>query len=193
MRYLPLIATSLLFNAGTLTLSILLMGWYSVIVIGLIFLANIFMVTMLSSAKVLQKYQLVLYISDLGSEEKKKPTILDKLWLSYSNIFIISRLVEARTCLRINNMYLLQPLYFLINLLPLVVFLCLGSEFFYPEFQCFDLNVYGNYERDTSCPVLFENYSLIIITILFMGVLNTFFCFAKCGFNIYVGEVSDNN
>ena len=187
LKYFPLLGSSLLFNIGTLTISVILLGWYSGIVIAIVILAHIFTATMLSFNKTVRKadkYHLTLYGARLGSEERNKATCLEKLWMCYTNIFIINRPVQDCTKSRINFMYLLQPLHFIINSFCLFVYLCLGTEFFYADFNPYDC-------RWTDCPVILEHFSLIIIIFLFTGVLNILLCFTKCACNVYVGEVTE--
>eukprot|EP00092_Neocalanus_flemingeri_P070774 GFUD01086900.1.p1 GENE.GFUD01086900.1~~GFUD01086900.1.p1 ORF type:complete len:481 (+),score=87.55 GFUD01086900.1:40-1482(+) len=190
IKYFPVLGLSLLFNLGTLTLSIILLGWYSTLIIVLIILCTL-LTTWVSSLsrvkKITEKYQMTHQATNIANEEKTGHTKLTNLLMSYTNIFIISRPVENHTHSNINSMFLLQPLHFLINSVCLSVYLGLGNTFFYPEFRPY----YCQWER--GCPVIQEHFSLVVVIFLCAGFLNIFLCFTNSSCKVSIREITDKD
>ena len=91
--WLPLILTSLLYKIGSINLYMKFYGWFSVFMILLILLLNAiggFYLSHLGSS-VTQRARLSVWTMDLPQGGYKAFSFLDNLFLSFSNIFIITR------------------------------------------------------------------------------------------------------
>ena len=91
--WLPLILTSLLYKIGSINLYMKFYGWFSVFMILLILLLNAFGGFYLShlGSSVTQRARLSVWTVDLPQGGHKAFNFLDNLFISFSNIFIITR------------------------------------------------------------------------------------------------------
>ena len=91
--WLPLILTSLLYKIGSINLYMKFYGWFSVLMILLILLLNAFGGFYLShlGSSVTQRARLSVWTVDLPQGGHKAFNFLDNLFISFSNIFIITR------------------------------------------------------------------------------------------------------
>ena len=91
--WLPLILTSLLYKIGSINLYMKFYGWFSVFMILLILLLNAFGGFYLShlGSSVTRRARLSVWTMDLPQGGHKAFSFLDNLFISFSNIFIITR------------------------------------------------------------------------------------------------------
>ena len=89
-----------------------------------IFLANLlsaFLATNIKIKKYFRNYQIT-HNNVLDNNEAKNPDMLQLIYTSYSNIFLITRTVATQSASNINLAILLQPAHFLLGLMFICVF-----------------------------------------------------------------------
>ena len=96
---LPLLGSSVLFNLGSIHYMVQFFGYYTVIVIGFVFFFNLYATFWLEN-------------EDLENSESK---IMVKLFISYSNIYFLSRPLEKPNDVTAKQTKLIQILRFIIN------------------------------------------------------------------------------
>ena len=89
--WLPLILSSLLYKIGSINLYMKFFGWFSVFMILLILLLNAVGSFILTKESVTQDPRVSVWTVDLHDSGKKHFKILDTLFVSLSNIFVVSR------------------------------------------------------------------------------------------------------
>jgi len=124
---LPLILSSLIFNTGTLVLTIIVTEWYSAIYIGIVLILNVTISFSLpfSLARRVEKKLGVSYrfsTKDEGDKLKEKETrILRGIFATWANMFVFIRPVENMSYHKIVHVSLLQPLRFIVNIVTLII------------------------------------------------------------------------
>merc|ERR1712038_974595 len=124
--------TSILFNIGTLILSILILEWYSIISFLAMFLVQFTILMLVSVPKMQLLYQKIgvnpkskrrrespMRENDCKKIEKSK--ILTSLYTSWANMFVLTRVVQDKTYTRILYSTFYQPIQFLLNLVMLII------------------------------------------------------------------------
>jgi len=132
---LPLLLSSLIFQTGTLVLTILVVEWYSAIYIAVVLLVNFilclllpFPVVQTTETKLKLQYKFVAG-NRLREEQRVRDNRLTRgLFTSWANLFIILRPVENMSYQKISHMCLLQPLRFLINIVTLIALVILTGS-----------------------------------------------------------------
>ena len=89
--WLPLILSSLLYKIGSINLYMKFFGWFSVFMILLILLLNAVGSFILTKESVTQNPRVSVWTVDLPDGGKKHFRFLDNLFVSLSNIFVVSR------------------------------------------------------------------------------------------------------
>ena len=89
--WLPLILSSLLYKIGSINLYMKFFGWFSVFMILLILLLNAVGSFILTKESVTQNPRVSVWTVDLPDSGKKHFRFLDNLFVSLSNIFVVSR------------------------------------------------------------------------------------------------------
>jgi len=125
---LPLLLTSLVFNSGTLVLTILVTEWFSAVYIGIVLLLNLAL-TFFSLFTVVQKTEkklgLTYKFSKLDEEKEAKRVrdtkVVRGLFTTWANLFILLRPVENMSYHKITHVVLLQPIRFLVNVVTLFI------------------------------------------------------------------------
>ena len=125
---LPLLLSSLVFNTGTLILTIVVTEWASAFYVCLVLLLNL-TISFLDPYSILQtveqKLKLTYKFSKLEEEEEvkrvKKSNVLRGLFTSWANLFIFLRPVENMSYHKITQTILLQPVRFLVNITTLSI------------------------------------------------------------------------
>merc|ERR1711953_1655183 len=124
LTWLPLLGTNLVFKIGIINLCLLFLGWYAMLVLLGIFLANLlsaFLATNVKMRKYFRNY-LITHNNVLDDTEANNTGILHLIYTSYSNIFLITRTVATLSASSINLAMLLQPLHFLLGFIFICVF-----------------------------------------------------------------------
>jgi len=121
----PLVLSSLIFNTGTLVLTIIVTKWYSAIYIGIVLLLNLtisFIFPYSFARKTEEKLGLTFKFSRKDEAEKlKKRRVIRGIFTSWANLFVFLRPVENMTYHKIVHVSLLQPLRFLVNIVTLII------------------------------------------------------------------------
>ena len=125
---LPLLLSSLVFNTGTLILTIIVTEWVSAVYIVLVLLLNMtisYLYPHSSIAAVEEKLELTYKFSKLDEEREAKKVrdtrIVRGLFTTWANLFILLRPVENMSYHKITHVGLLQPIRFLVNIVTLVI------------------------------------------------------------------------
>jgi hypothetical protein len=131
LYYIPLLLTSLMFNTGTLVVTILTLDWYSAIYIGLVFAANLIVSLILpfNFVKTMEHKMGLQYKFDRKNSSETemskgkvvKSKVMRGVLISWTNIFFMSRPVETCSYLRTIHMVLLQIVRFIINIITIIV------------------------------------------------------------------------
>ena len=201
LTWLPLIGSNLVFKLGLINLCLIFLGWYSMLVFLLIFLTNILsalLTTNITIKQYLKNYQINHNNVDVYDKESTNPSILDKIYMSYSNIFLISRTVAMKSPANMTLTILLQPLHTFIGLIFISVFKSWEFHFYTPKswqleyFEDDNNQVHGhvpNYEyfNNSRFQIASENTAT---SILVCGFFSLFFCFINWEFKIGKKEQS---
>ena len=95
LSWLPLILISLLYKIGSINLYLKFFGWYSIIIIFLIIVLNVlgsFILNILMDLEVITlNPSLSIWSKGLPMDEGKSFQMLDNLFISFTNMFVISR------------------------------------------------------------------------------------------------------
>ena len=95
LSWLPLILISLLYKIGSINLYLKFFGWYSIIIIFLIIVLNVlgsFILKILMDLEVITlNPSLSIWSKGLPVDEGKSHRLLDNLFISFTNMFVISR------------------------------------------------------------------------------------------------------
>ena len=93
LSWLPVIITSLLFKIGLINQLVIFFGWYSMVIIFGIYILNISSSFIIDC--VMEKYNrlLIVYKDEYMPNGAQKP--LEKILISFSNIFVFSRPVNT--------------------------------------------------------------------------------------------------
>eukprot|EP00092_Neocalanus_flemingeri_P005402 GFUD01005822.1.p1 GENE.GFUD01005822.1~~GFUD01005822.1.p1 ORF type:complete len:693 (-),score=144.63 GFUD01005822.1:69-1940(-) len=136
--YLPLMFESVVFNVGTLIMTILVWEEYAAIYICIVFGLNFIVSIALPFAFVEQcemrmkiEYKFDILSSSSRDAAQKKVTdqrVLRGIFVSWSNIFFLSRPVEDTSYFRTIHMVLVQIVRFLLNLTTLFVLITYTLE-----------------------------------------------------------------
>ena len=122
---LPFVLSSLIFNTGTLVLTIIVTEWYSAIYIGIVLLLNLtisFSFPFSIARRAEEKLGVSYKFSKTDEAEKLKETrILRGIFATWGNLFIFLRPVENISYHKIVHVSLLQPLRFLVNIVTLII------------------------------------------------------------------------
>merc|ERR1712038_1627935 len=124
--------TSILFNIGTLILSILILEWYSIISFLATFLVQFTILMLVSVPKMQLLYQKI-GVNPKSKRRRESPMkendckkigkskILTSLYTSWANMFMLTRVVQDKTYTRIIYSTFYQPVHFLLNLVMLII------------------------------------------------------------------------
>merc|ERR1712024_81124 len=114
---LPLLLSSLIFNTGTLILTIIVTEWASAVYILLVLLLNMIISLLYphsTVAAVEEKLKLTYKFSKLDEEQEAKKVrntkIVRGLFTTWANLFILLRPVENMSYHKITHVGLLQPI-----------------------------------------------------------------------------------
>ena len=122
---LPLVLSSLIFNTGTLVLTIIVTEWYSAIYIGIVLLLNLtisFILPYSIARKAEEKLGVEYKFSSPDEAEKvKRRRVARGIFASWANLFVFLRPVENISYHKIVHVSLLQPLRFLVNIVTLTI------------------------------------------------------------------------
>ena len=132
LTWLPLLGTNLVFKIGIINLCLLFLGWYAMLVFLGIFLANLlsaYLATNMKIKKYFRNYQIT-HNNVLDDNEAKNPDMLQLIYTSYSNIFLITRTVATQSASNINLAILLQPAHFLLGFIFICVFKSWDFQFY---------------------------------------------------------------
>ena len=121
----PLVLSSLIFNTGTLVLTIIVTEWYSAIYIGIVLLLNLtisFILPYSIARKAEEKLGVEYKFSSPDEAEKvKRRRVARGIFASWANLFVFLRPVENISYHKIVHVSLLQPLRFLVNIVTLTI------------------------------------------------------------------------
>ena len=121
----PFVLSSLIFNTGTLVLTIIVTEWYSAIYIGIVLLLNLtisFIFPYSTAQKAEEKLGVEYKFPSPDEAEKVKRTrVVRGIFASWANLFVFLRPVENMSYHKIVHVSLLQPLRFLVNIVTLVI------------------------------------------------------------------------
>lgn len=125
---LPLLLSSLVFNTGTLILTIIVTEWASAVYIVLVLLLNMIISLIYphsTVAAVEKKLKLIYKFSKLDEEQEAKKVrdtrIVRGLFTTWANLFILLRPVENMSYHKITHVGLLQPIRFIVNIATLLI------------------------------------------------------------------------
>ena len=125
LQLIPFILSSLIFNTGTLILTIMVTEWYSAIYIGTVLLLN-FAVSIIFPYSVVQRAEEKLRVTYKHSikdeaEKLKKKRFARAIFATWANLFAFLRPVENMSYHKIIHAGLLMPLRFLVNMVTLII------------------------------------------------------------------------
>jgi len=125
---LPLLLTSLVFNSGTLILTILVTEWFSAVYIGVVLFLNaslsflsLFTVVQKTEKKLGLTYKFSKLSEDREAKRVEETRIVRGLFTSWANLFLFLRPVENMSYHKITHVGVLQPIRFLVNMITLVI------------------------------------------------------------------------
>ena len=125
---LPLILSSLVFNTGTLVLTIIVTEWVSAVYIVLVLLLNMIVSFLYPNSVVRttkEKLELTYKFSKLDEEREiqkiRENRMTRGLFNSWANLFVFLRPVEKMSYNKITHVLLLQPLRFVVNIITLFI------------------------------------------------------------------------
>jgi len=128
LRALPLLLSSLVFNTGTLILTIIVTEWASAIYIGLVLLLNLavsFLFPFSTLETVEEKLGLTYKFPKLDQEKEAKRVndtkFIRGIFASWTNVFLFFRPVENMSYQKISHAILLQPIRALVNIITLFI------------------------------------------------------------------------
>ena len=166
---LPLLLTSLIFQTGTLVLTILVVEWYAVIYVIAVLVLNM-VLSLLLPFPAVQKWEYKLKLTNKfpileGDKKKvKEGKILRGIFSSWANLFIILRPVENISYHKITHMCLLQPIRFILNLLTLTLLILLTYA---PSTSIWPLHRHGSYLLVTYVVVIVAGFINLLAMIHF--------------------------
>ena len=124
---LPLLLSSLVFNTGTLILTIIVIEWSSAVWIVVVLLINLTISLRYPHTIVVtveNRFELKYKFSKLDEEREAKrmrdTKIVRGLFTSWANLFILLRPVENMSYHKVTHALLLQPIRFLVNMVTLI-------------------------------------------------------------------------
>ena len=125
LQLIPFILSSLIFNTGTLILTIMVTEWYSAIYIGTVLLLN-FAVSIIFPYSVVQRAEEKLRVTYKHSikdevDKLKKKRFARAIFATWANLFAFLRPVENISYHKIIHAGLLMPLRFLVNMVTLII------------------------------------------------------------------------
>ena len=180
LTWLPLLGTNLVFKIGIINLCLLFLGWYAMLVLLGIFLANLlsaFVATNVKIRKYFRNYQIT-HNNVLGNTEANNTGILHLIYTSYSNIFLITRTVATLSASSINLAMLLQPLHFLLGFIFICVFKSWDFWFYsryYNLSYYYDLDPnYHFYNKNSTFQIASENTATSILICGFVTIILSF-------------------
>ena len=127
---IPLVLSSLIFNTGTLVLTIIVTEWYSTIYIGIVLLLNLtisFSAPFSFAGKMEEKLGLSYKFTtrEMGLVREiakvKERKIIRGIFASWANLFLFLRPVENMSYHKILHVSLLHPLRFIVNIVTLII------------------------------------------------------------------------
>ena len=169
MSWFPLILTSVFHKTGVIHLYILFFGWRCLAMIAGVFvynIINIFIIEKLSSHEKLKKF----YLKNNNLPEGKVSSKLNKVFISYCNLFIINRPFESVSSKSLNSVFFLQPLQLFFNF----IFICVYNSYITEPHWYWYADRQYYYENDYLYFTI--NYP---ITILIIGIINIILCFSS--------------
>ena len=129
---MPLVLSSLVFQSGTLVLTIMVLEWYSAIYIGAVLVLNLTLSLILpfGAAKSSEdKFKLKYKYSMMNLTEDEKRLRDNRtvrgIFATWANLFLVLRPVENRSYHKITHMGILQPIKFLLNIVTLTILIVL--------------------------------------------------------------------
>jgi len=180
LTWLPLLGTNLVFKIGIINLCLLFLGWYAMLVLLGIFLANLlsaFLATNVKMRKYFRNYQIT-HNNVLDNTEANNTGILHLIYTSYSNIFLITRTVATLSASSINLAMLLQPLHFLLGFIFICVFKSWDFWFYsryYNLSYYYDLDPnYHFYNKNSTFQIASENTATSILICGFVTIILSF-------------------
>ena len=120
LSWLPLILTSLLYKVWSINLYMRFFGWASFGMFIGIFLLNIvcsLLVPAITNSRMRLKYP------KKNTPEGSNKTLLEKIYLSYANMFVITRPLDTFSSTSMNAALLIQPVQCLVNIIFIPVYL----------------------------------------------------------------------
>ena len=120
LSWLPLILTSLLYKVWSINLYMRFFGWASFGMFIGIFLLNIvcsLLVPAITNSRMRLKYP------KKNTPEGSDKTLLEKIYLSYANLFVITRPLDSFSSTSMNAALLIQPVQCLVNIIFIPVYL----------------------------------------------------------------------
>ena len=159
LSWLPLILSSLLYKVFSLSLYIRFLGLYSLILIFVIFILNLIWSLFLSgiSKSIVTRNRQVLI--------NEKSSLMQKSFMSYSNIFIINRPFETLNARSLNAAILTQPVQHLVNLIFIPVYLHFS-----------DGQVFKTYTTPSGYQMILFDQALLV---LILTLVNMIFCISR--------------
>ena len=185
LAWLPLIGSNLVFKLGLINLALLFLGWYALLAVLLIFLLNLFSAFLATNTKLKEYFRSYkITHKNVGDYEKETTSCstLELIYTSYTNIFLISRIVARKSSVNMNLTVLLQPLHFVTGLIFISVFKSWDFYFYTPygdpSYQYQNDNKFYNNNR---FQIASENTAT---GILLCGFLSLFLCLINWEFKI---------
>merc|ERR1712179_760100 len=126
LSWLPLILTSLLYKVFSINLYMRFFGWASFGMFIGIFLLNILcslVVPAITNSRIKLKYP-----KKENTPEGTDKSLLEKIYLSYANLFVITRPLDTFSSTSMNTAILIQPVQCLINIIFLPVYLSFSDH-----------------------------------------------------------------
>ena len=124
--WLPLILTSILYKVGSIYLQMRFFGWASFWMFIGIFLFNI--VSSLLLPAITNSRMKLKYPNNNSTPEGTDKTFLEKIYLSYANLFVITRPLDTFSSRSMNTAILLQPVQCLVNFIFIPVYLSFSDD-----------------------------------------------------------------
>ena len=168
LSWLPLILTSLLYKVGSINLYMRFFGWASFGMFIGIFLLNILsslLVPAITNSRMKLKYPKSRSVPD-GTDK----SLLEKIYLSYTNLFVITRPLDTFSSRSMNTAILIQPVQCLVNIIFIPVYLSFSDD-----------QAPATYSTPSGFQIIWLDLAVVI---LILTLVNIILCFTNVGCKI---------
>ena len=171
LSWIPLILTSLLYKVGSIILYLRFFGWASFGMLIGIFLLNIvssLLVPVISKSRMKLKHP-----RNNSTPEGTDKTFLEKIYISYANLFVITRPLDTFSSSSMNTAILIQPVQCLVNIIFIPVYISFS-----------DVLASDTHSTISGFQIIRMDLAVII---LILTLVNIILCFINVGCKIRCG------